>query len=896
MLRWGADNRLQLIIASAILIAPLPFGLVEPNRRPFLGFAACLIALVWSLRPVLPVLDRSSRAALAAALVLVLVALLQIVPLPPFLLAALAPGKAELVARLQSDSSGLERFAALHGLGGSFAAALSWSALSAYPEATRRALLTLVSVIIIACATALVCRDRAAARRLAICVVAIGALEAMYGLAEYLTGHQQIFGYHKRHYVHSVTGTYINKNHFAGLMEMALLLALGLHWDQLGALRRPRGLRAWLVSFSDDERGRSTLTLLVVGLMGSALLLSFSRTGIVVGALAAVGLLLWLGAGRAAAAPRVAGALCVIACVLAPLAWFGRREIVASFAQVPTQVEAPGGRLDAWKATAAMIGDAPIAGWGLGTFQDVFPHYEPPSIKLTMDHAHNDYLELAAGLGVPALLIALIGVVVLIARATRATHRAESDRGLLAGATAACVALLFHELVDFNLTIPANALLFGVCLGLVAGMACSAARSGAPWLAAPGWMRAAGVALGCALLFEASTEYLSASCVSRARAMLDPGGAAVEVAPARESVRLARQAVRVRPGDAAAHAMLLTSLSTLVLAQPPPAEVASLGREMGGSILAAIRSSPFNALNYSRLLLTLHFEWVQRPDTQELSSEASVGPIAVGVARTILYLAPTSTVAHNAMGGYLLGIGDPEGAVAEYTRALLLDPSLVPEIARHVLDSVPDRLLVDRIIPRTAEAQFRYAMFLEEAGEIERAKIAYRSSMRAGPTAAAAIRLHDLDLSTCRPGDAQQVADQALAEAAIVDPAERAELQYALARSSLRAGDARQAAEALEAAVRGAPRRVLYAHRLASLLARDHPAEAIEQWIGILDAYRGAEDMPAMRAEIYLGLARAYEREGRTLDALREYRHVLVDHPDDPSVLGHITLLMRGDQ
>jgi O-antigen ligase/tetratricopeptide (TPR) repeat protein len=897
------DHRLQVLVASVILIAPLPFGLVEPQRRPWLGFAACLVVLAWSLRPELPPLDRTTRAAVAAALALVLVALLQIVPLPPFLLSILAPGKADLVARLQSDSAGLGRFAALHGQGGLWTGALSWNPLSAYPEATRRAILTLISVIVLGCATAIVCRDRKAARRLAVCFVAIGVFEAVYGLSEYLTGHQHIFGYHKRHYVHSVTGTYINKNHFAGLMEMALLLALGLYWDQIGARRRRPGLKAWMVSLSDDDRGRSTLTLLSIGLMGSALLLSFSRTGIVVGALAAAGLLIWLGAGRARAVPRAAGAVCVIVCVLSPLAWFGRREIIRSFAQVPTDVEAPGGRFDAWKATAAMIGDAPLAGWGLGTFENVFPRYEAPTIRVTFDHAHNDYLELAAGLGVPALLIALVATAFLIARAARASRLWESGRGLLAGATAACIALLLHEIVDFNLAIPANALLFGICLGLAAGMVRPAPGAAGPWRLSPGWARALGVTLGCVLSFEASTEFLAATRVSRAQGALDTGGDPADISSAGESVRLARQAVRIRPADAEAHATMATSLSTLLLAKSvpgpdgaAPAEVASLAREMAGSILAAIRANPWDAVNYSRLLLALHLESVLRPEASELSSEASVGPIAAGMARTIVFLAPTSTLAHRAMGGYLLGTGDREGAAAEYRRALLLDPVLVPEVARHILDSVPDRLWVDQVIPDTAPAQLRYGVFLEDMGEIARAEIAYGASLKAGPSAAAALRLHGLYLSTCRAGEAQQVAARALASTEIPDPAERAELQYALSRSSLRTGDGGRAVEALQAAVHSAPRRVLYAHSLASLLARDRPAEAIPRWVGILDAYRGAADMPEMRAEIYLGLARAYEKEGRTLEALREYKHVLVDRPDDPSVLGRITLLMRGDQ
>jgi len=65
----------------------------------------------------------------------------------------------------------------------------------------------------------LVSADRNAKKRLVYALIALGAFEAFYGLVQYLTGWQQIFAYVKKYYLEDATGTYINRNHFAGFLE-----------------------------------------------------------------------------------------------------------------------------------------------------------------------------------------------------------------------------------------------------------------------------------------------------------------------------------------------------------------------------------------------------------------------------------------------------------------------------------------------------------------------------------------------------------------------------------------------------------------------------------------------------------------------------------------------------
>src|SRR5262249_54066815 len=98
---------------------------------------------------------------------------------------------------------------------------------------------------------------------------------------------RQIFGYARHEWIGRAAGTYINPNHFAGLLELALPAALGLGFSLgggIGPRRRPFGARI-AEALSSPALGRRRLAGSAVGLMAAALLLSRSRAGILFGGL-----------------------------------------------------------------------------------------------------------------------------------------------------------------------------------------------------------------------------------------------------------------------------------------------------------------------------------------------------------------------------------------------------------------------------------------------------------------------------------------------------------------------------------------------------------------------------------------------------------------------------------
>lgn len=123
-------------------------------------------------------------------------------------------------------------------------------------------------------------------------------------------------------------------------------------------------------------------------------------------------------------------------------------------------------RFSLWAATSRMINDAPFFGLGLGTFEDAYPLYALQVYPFVMDKAHCDYLEFAAGLGLPAAIAwwgALLWLVALSLRGVRQRHR---NRHYAIAAVGASVLIAVHSSVDFSLQMPAVALLYATLIGV----------------------------------------------------------------------------------------------------------------------------------------------------------------------------------------------------------------------------------------------------------------------------------------------------------------------------------------------------------------------------------------------------------------------------------------------
>jgi len=311
-----------------------------------------------------------------------------------------------------------------------------------------------------------VARDERSAQRLIFALLVLGVFEAAYGLVQYLTGWQKILWYERVYYRESATGTFVNHNHYAGFLEMVIPFAVA---RALVALPRAGNHRA------HGAAGKTTMFLFLAAVLVLAVVFSESRMGLIacVGSLVAMAAVLRLRERNSAAPHGVLGAgliLLLLAATAALMCWMGPEPVFRRFAELPERQGpgAAGGRLEVWADTLRLIGERPLAGIGLGAFEAAYTKVQTVDVGARVDFAHNDYLQVAAELGVPAALLFWAMIFALATRSVRACWlpAGRTRQAIALGAAGALAALLLHSLTDFNLYIPANGLLFAVVLGL----------------------------------------------------------------------------------------------------------------------------------------------------------------------------------------------------------------------------------------------------------------------------------------------------------------------------------------------------------------------------------------------------------------------------------------------
>lgn len=449
----------MLKIAEASLIfcvtaAVLAFGGTEP-----ISFAIVQILLLGAVLAVLVAgKDFEWAGSLRSAAVpasLIGFVTLQLVPLPSVLVRLLRPDSPEMGATLTGSDN--------H----------SFSSLSIAPYNTRIHLILVVCCVAVFFFARVLGRDRAHRRRLVTWLVALGTFEALYGLLQYLTGWQKIFGYVKKYNLEEATGTYINRNHFAGFLEMVIPFGVALVLYENAKLPRKvvpgRNARIRRV-LGGRKLSRIGLWLLAAMVMVAGLLFSLSRMGII-SAVASLAVMAAFGGFQRKAGLWVAAG--IMACGIILVLWMGAGPVLERFGAVSEEYSSVGeSRWSLWKDTARLIGGHPLLGSGLGTFPVAFTRVQSTFLGQFVNHAHNDYLEIASDLGIPAAALFFGSTGALLARAARkaASSEVNFERAMALGCLGSIAGILLHSLTDFNLYIPANALVFSLILGLAASI------------------------------------------------------------------------------------------------------------------------------------------------------------------------------------------------------------------------------------------------------------------------------------------------------------------------------------------------------------------------------------------------------------------------------------------
>ena len=377
--------------------------------------------------------------------------LAQIVPFPVNLLTALSPHGARVLSDL--DISFAARLVGRH-------------ALSIAPEATLTALLLYAAFVTIMLGVARTV-SATGPRRLAALIAGLGAVLALVGIAQRPFYSGQIYGFWTPIMAGSPFGPFVNKNHFAGWMLMALPLTFGLLCANAARVV-PRGATGWrprVLWWSSPEANQVLLLAAAAAVMALSLMLTMSRSGMLAFA-ASISVTSWLAIRRLPAGTGRWVLAGYFAClVLFVVGWAGVDAVAARFGSAdPATVNE---RLPIWRDTWSLVKDFWLTGSGLNTYGVATLIYPTSVPGFHLREAHNDYLQLAAEGG---LLLGAPIVFTAAALMRDVRQRFAGSHGssywIRLGAVAGLGAIALQSTVEFSLQMPGNAALCAVLGGI----------------------------------------------------------------------------------------------------------------------------------------------------------------------------------------------------------------------------------------------------------------------------------------------------------------------------------------------------------------------------------------------------------------------------------------------
>jgi len=347
---------------------------------------------------------------------------------------------------------------------------MTWAALSVYPRETWLALVKFLAYICAFVLAAHVTDLRKHRSALVRALILLGLIEAAYGIVQYLTGWQQIFTYTKKYDLEEATGTFINRNHFAGHLEIVVPFVLAAAFHAYGRWVSRR--HAYRGSSEDNERSASVqqmfFYLFLLALTSVAIVFSRSRAGILV-VLVTVIFISALAQVKVRRKGWLLGILGFLGVVISYGLWIGLGPVLTRFEKVtdPNYLTIEG-RFAIWRDTLRVVRDFPWLGSGAGTFEFVYRQYQTTIVEKLVGHAHNDYLEFITNTGLIGAALLFLPIFYLLVRMilTFLEDSRSYRRSIILGCIGATLAILLHSLTDFNLHIPANALAFAVVLGI----------------------------------------------------------------------------------------------------------------------------------------------------------------------------------------------------------------------------------------------------------------------------------------------------------------------------------------------------------------------------------------------------------------------------------------------
>ncbi|HVF47697.1 MAG TPA: O-antigen ligase family protein [Pyrinomonadaceae bacterium] len=288
-------------------------------------------------------------------------------------------------------------------------------------------------------------------RRMSSLLVIFGFIYAFYAILQSVLSPERIYGVYDPA---SATpfGSFVNRHDFAALMNMVAAIPLGLIFA--GAVPRDKRL----------------LYVVSIALIGTAVLLSGSRGGLV--ALVAEILILLIlttrSKGRGALLVRGGLSFLLLIAAVGGAVFVGGDTSLTRFSDAASANNISSSRLEIWATTLKLISDHLPFGTGLGAYAQAYTRYDTLSGLERIEQAHNDYLQLAADAGIVGVLIGALFLFWFFREAARNCLGTNTfRRGIAIGAFAGCSAVLVHSVFDFVLHITAISVMFLMLLAML---------------------------------------------------------------------------------------------------------------------------------------------------------------------------------------------------------------------------------------------------------------------------------------------------------------------------------------------------------------------------------------------------------------------------------------------
>lgn len=323
-----------------------------------------------------------------------------------------------------------------------------WAALSLSSYETFAAL---CSLLVPAAILAVMARSGASPARMT-AVLLIGTLAgAVLGLAQVGSGGQRFYLYRFSDWG-TASGFFANTNHMATLLLVCIPFVAALAHD-MWQLRRDPASRSLIGALAG---GCGLIMAVAIYYNGSMAILGLAVPVVA----ASVALLFWdrLPMLRRMALPTMLGLLVF---AMAATGMAGMKSDAARDASIGT-------RQEIWSTTIKAVGEYNWAGTGVGSFPGVYRQHEDPAVvdRFFVNHAHNDYLEIALETGFTGVLL-LLGFLIWWGRRAIGAWRRGSVSTFARAASIASAAILAHSIVDFPLRTGALAAVFGMSIGFL---------------------------------------------------------------------------------------------------------------------------------------------------------------------------------------------------------------------------------------------------------------------------------------------------------------------------------------------------------------------------------------------------------------------------------------------